>query len=161
MSTLAGQLVQVIQTEGPVSQAVVFKRVTRAWGLSRVGSRIEAHLSALVPRHLARTNDTGATFYWPEHAHPSTWEGVRVPGVDTEARRSIDEIALEELGNAAVYVLAQQGSTSQDGLAKAVCRLLGVARTTAEAGARISRALVHGRLQAMVIVDGGSVRLMK
>ncbi|VVE56268.1 DNA helicase [Pandoraea capi] len=161
MSTLAGQLVQVIQTEGPVSQAVVFKRVTRAWGLSRVGSRIEAHLSALVPRHLARTNDTGATFYWPEHAHPSTWEGFRVPGVDTEARRSIDEIALEELGNAAVYVLAQQGSTSQDGLAKAVCRLLGVARTTAEAGARISRALVHGRLQAMVIVDGGSVRLMK
>ncbi|MGR9580507.1 DUF3320 domain-containing protein [Pandoraea sputorum] len=161
MSTLAGQLVQVIQTEGPVSQAVVFKRVTRAWGLSRVGSRIEAHLSALVPRHLARTNDTGVTFYWPEHANPSTWEGVRVPGVDAEARRSIDEIALEELGNAAVYVLAQQGSTSQDGLAKAVCRLLGVARTTAEAGARISRALVHGRLQAMVIVDGGSVRLMK
>ncbi|OXH80926.1 hypothetical protein CA830_42340, partial [Burkholderia multivorans] len=29
MSTLAAQLLQVIQTEGPVSQAVVFRRVTR------------------------------------------------------------------------------------------------------------------------------------
>ncbi|VVE57330.1 DUF3320 domain-containing protein [Pandoraea anhela] len=161
MSTLAGQLAQVIQTEGPVSQAVVFKRVTRAWGLSRVGIRIEAHLSALVPRNFARTNDVGTTFYWPEHANPSTWEGVRVPGIDTEARRSIDEIALEELGNAAVYILAQHGGTSRDGLAKAVCRLLGVTRTTAEAGARISQALTHGRVPSVAVVVDGSVHLRK
>ncbi|AHN74553.2 DNA helicase [Pandoraea pnomenusa] len=161
MSTLAGQLAQVIQTEGPVSQAVVFKRVTRAWGLSRVGSRIEAHLSALVPGQVGSTTDSGITFYWPQHINPSIWEGIRVPGNELETRRGIDEITLEELGNAAAYILIQQGSTSQDGLVKAVCRLLGVARTTAEAAARISRALVHGRLQAMVIVDGGSVRLRK
>jgi very-short-patch-repair endonuclease len=159
MSTLAGQLLQVIETEGPVSQAVVFKRVTRAWGLSRVGSRIEAHLSALVPRQVVRTTDNGVTFYWPEHANPSTWEGIRVPESDLETRRGIDEISPEELGNAAVYILMQQGGTSQDGLAKAVCRLLGVARTTAEAGARISRALTHGRVQTMVVVQDGSVRL--
>jgi very-short-patch-repair endonuclease len=161
MSTLAGQLLQVIQTEGPVSQAVVFKRVTRAWGLSRVGSRIEAHLSTLVPRQIARTTDNGTTFYWPEHVNPSTWDSIRVPGTDTETRRNIDEITLEELGNAAVYILTQQGGTSQDGLAKAVCRLLGVARTTAEAGARISRALTHGRVQAIVVVEDGSVRLRR
>lgn len=161
MLTLAGQLLQVIQTEGPVSQVVVFKRVTQAWGLSRVGSRIEAHLSALVPRQVVRTTDNGTIFCWPEHVNPSTWEGIRVPGSDTETRRSIDEITLEELGNAAVYILMQQGGTSQDGLAKAVCRLLGVVRTTAEAGARIARALVHGRLQAMVVVEGGLVHLRK
>lgn len=161
MSTLAAQLLQVIQTEGPVSQAVVFRRVTRAWGLSRVGSRIEAHLSALVPRQLARTTDDSVTFYWPDHANPSDWTGMRVPGSDPETRRGIDEISLEELGNAAVYILMQQGGSSQDGLAKAVCRLLGVARTTAEAGARISRALVHGQLQAMVVVEGGLVRMRK
>ncbi|MEI7298546.1 DUF3320 domain-containing protein [Paraburkholderia tropica] len=159
MSTLAAQLIQVIQTEGPVSQAVVFKRVTRAWGLSRVGSRIEAHLSALVPGQLALTTDDSVTFYWPEHANPSDWTGIRLPGSDPETRRSIDEISLEELGNAAVYILMQQGGSSQDGLAKAVCRLLGVARTTAEAGARISRALAHGRVQTIVAVEDGSVRL--
>jgi very-short-patch-repair endonuclease len=161
MPTLAGQLLEVIQTEGPVSQAVVFKRVTRAWGLSRVGSRIEAHLSALVPRQIVRTTDNGTTFYWPEHVNPSTWDSIRVPGTDTETRRNIDEISLEELGNAAVYILTQQGGTSQDGLAKAVFRLLGVARTTAEAGARISRALTHGRVQAIVVVEDGSVRLRR
>jgi very-short-patch-repair endonuclease len=161
MATLAGQLLKVIETEGPVSQAIVFKRVTRAWGLSRVGSRIEAHLSALVPRQVARTTDNDIIFYWPEHANPSTWEGRRVPGSDPETRRSIDEISLEELGNTAVHILMQQGGTSQDGLAKAVCRLLGMARTTADSGARISRALTHGRVQSVVVVEDDSVRLRR
>ncbi|MGD8247970.1 DUF3320 domain-containing protein [Ralstonia pseudosolanacearum] len=152
---------KVIETEGPVSQAAAFKRVTRAWGLSRVGSRIEAHLSALIPNQVTRTTDNDVTFYWPEHANPNTWDGIRVPGSDPDTRRSIDEISLEELGNAAVYVLQQQGGTSQDGLVKAVCRLLGVARTTAEAGARISRALTHGRVQAIVAMTDGSVHLRK
>lgn len=161
ISTLTSQLLKVIETEGPVSQAIVFKRVTRAWGLSRVGSRIEAHLSALVPGQITRTTDDGVAFYWPEHANPSTWVGIRVPGSDAETRRGIDEISLEELGNAAVYILSQQGGTSQDGLTKAVCRLLGVARTTSEAGARISRALTHGRVQTVVAIEDGSVRLRK
>ncbi|WP_434660728.1 DUF3320 domain-containing protein [Paraburkholderia sp. A3BS-1L] len=161
MSTLTSQLLKVVETEGPVSQAVVFKRVTRAWGLSRVGSRIEAHLSALVPGQVVCTTDDGVIFYWPELANPSAWEGIRVPGSDPETRRGIDEISLEELGNAAAYILMQQGGTSQDGLAKAVCRLLGVARTTAEAGARISRALTHGRVQAIVDFQDGSVHLRK
>jgi very-short-patch-repair endonuclease len=161
MSTLAFQLLKVIETEGPVSQAIVFKRVTRAWGLSRVGSRIEAHLNALVPRQLARRTDNDITFYWPDYANPSTWEGIRVPGSDPETRRSIDEIGLEELGNAAVYILMRQGGTSEDGLAKAVCRLFGVTRTTAEAGTRISRALTHGRVQAVVVVEDGAVHLRK
>jgi hypothetical protein len=161
MSALAGQLLKVIETEGPVSQALVFRRVTRAWGLSRVGNRIEAHLSALVPRQVVRTRENDITFYWPEHANPSIWEWFRVPGSEPETRRGIDEISLEELGNAAVHILMQQGGTSQDGLAKAVCRLLGVARTTADAGARISRALTHGRVQGIVSMEDGSVRLRK
>jgi hypothetical protein len=161
MPLLASQLLKVVETEGPVSQAAAFKRVTRSWGLSRVGSRIEAHLNALVPSHVTRTTDNGTVFYWPAHANPNTWDGIRVPGSDPDTRRSIDEICLEELGNAAVYVLQQQGGTSQDGLVKAVCRLLGVARTTTEAGARISRALTHGRVQAVVAVTDGSVHLRK
>ncbi|AMP38245.1 DUF3320 domain-containing protein [Ralstonia solanacearum] len=161
MPTLASQLLKVVETEGPVSQAAAFKRVTRAWGLSRVGSRIEAHLSALIPNQVIRTTDNGVTFYWPEHANPNTWDGIRVPGSDPDTRRSIDEISLEELGNAAVYTLQQQGGTSQDGLVKAVCRLLGIARTTAEAGARISRALTHGRVEAIVAMTDVSVHLRK
>ncbi|WP_368669302.1 hypothetical protein [Mycetohabitans sp. B8] len=137
----------------------MFKRVTRAWGLSRVGSRIEAHLIALVPKQVTRTMDNDITFYWPGHAKPSTWEGIRVPGGDPETRRSIDEVSLEELGNAAMYILMQQRGTSQEGLVKAVCQLLGVARTTADAGIRISWALTHGRVQATVAMEGGSVWL--
>jgi len=157
--TLAAQLVRTIETEGPVSQAMVFKRVARAWGLSRVGNRIVTHLSTLVPGLVVRTMENGTIFYWPRQANPEIWEGFRVPGQDPETRRGIDEICLEELGNAAVYVLTQQGGMSQDGLARSVCRLLGVARTTDAAVTRISRALTHGRIKDMVVMQDGAVRL--
>ncbi|WP_144111325.1 DUF3320 domain-containing protein [Paraburkholderia sp. BCC1886] len=161
ISTLVGQLLEVIETEGPVSQAILFRRVTQAWGLSRVGSRIEAHLCGLVPKDVTRTMDGNMTFYWPERIKPDAWDGFRVPASSPETRRAINEISLEELGNTAVFVLVQQGGTSLDGISKAVCRLQGLTRTSAEAGARVSRALGHGRVQQVVKLENGAAYLRK
>lgn len=47
----------------------------------------------------------GTVFYWPAHANPNTWDGIRVPGSDPDTRRSIDEICLEELERLYVDVL--------------------------------------------------------
>ncbi|TWI67730.1 AAA domain-containing protein [Pseudoduganella lurida] len=152
--TLRHQLGRIVQEEGPVAQSVAFRRITRAWGLARSGARIEKHLAALLP--VATTADG---FLWPAHLDPATWTGHRLPGPEAESKRAIDEVPLEELGNLAVYVLGQLGSTTQSGVARAVCRLLGIARTTAEAEARIGRALVHGRVADLVTVTEGVVAL--
>ncbi|WP_338762276.1 DUF3320 domain-containing protein [Massilia sp. METH4] len=152
------QLGRVIHEEGPVAQAVLLRRIIRAWGLARTGSRIEKHLAALLPANQRMTTE-GGVFYWPEHLDPAAWTGFRLPGGEAEARRAIDEIALEELGNIALYVLGQQGGTTQAGLARAVCRLLGMARTSAEAEDRIGRALGHGRVAELIAVAEGVVSL--
>jgi hypothetical protein len=81
--------------------------------------------------------------------------------VDAESRRGIDDIALEELGNAASYVLARQGATSREGLARAVCRLFGISRTTADAEERIGRALLAEPAASRVGVEDGLVRSLK
>ncbi|MEC5163192.1 MULTISPECIES: DUF3320 domain-containing protein [unclassified Janthinobacterium] len=150
--TLRDQLVQVANAEGPVAHHLAFKRVMRAWGLSRTGRRIEDLLSGLAPAQIARTGDG---FYWPNGLDPSTWEGFRLPGGEAESKRPIEEICLEEIGNLALFILSEHGSTSRDDLGRSVCRMLGMARTTTEAEERIGRALAHGRAGARIHIDNG------
>ncbi|MDB5748283.1 MAG: putative helicase [Massilia sp.] len=157
---IRAQLVNVIRNEGPVMQPVLFKRLARAWGLARLGKRIEEHLSRLVPRPPV-TGFDASSVYWPEDADPATWEGFRVPHEDPESRRGIDDISLEELGNAAAWALSQQGAMTVEGLARTVCRVFGISRTTADAEARITRALSCGVAASRIAVEGGIVRSLR
>jgi stress response protein SCP2/very-short-patch-repair endonuclease len=150
--TLRDQLVQVVNAEGPVADHLAFKRVMRAWGLSRTGRRIEEWLSGLAP---ASVIGDGGGFYWPEGSDPGTWEDFRLPGDEPESKRLIEEICLEEIGNLALFILSEHGSTSRDDLGRSVCRMLGMARTTTEAEERIGRALAHGRAGARIHIDNG------
>jgi very-short-patch-repair endonuclease len=157
---LRAQLANVIHNEGPVTQGVLFRRVARAWGVARLTRRVEEHLARLVPHAPVVAND-GTGVYWPAGVVPANWEGLRVPGADAESRRGIDDIALEELGNAASHVLAQQGATSQDGLARAVCRLFGISRTTGDAEERIGRALLAEPAASRIAIEDGLVRSLR
>jgi very-short-patch-repair endonuclease len=150
---LRKQLSTVINDEGPVAESMVFKRIARAWDLARTGRRIEELLRSLVPKHVPVTKD-GGVFYWPEGMTPNDWEDFRVPGAELESRRTVDEICLEELGNVAYFILLQQGSTPREGLARSVCRMLGIARTTAEAEERISQAISHSHVRLRIKLEG-------
>ncbi|MGA0100046.1 MAG: DUF3320 domain-containing protein, partial [Steroidobacteraceae bacterium] len=57
-SKLRKQLAQVIEAEGPVAEAVLLRRVARAWGLLRTGRRIEERLLALL-NDARRTTESG------------------------------------------------------------------------------------------------------
>lgn len=154
---LRAQLMNVIQAEGPIMQDLLLKRIARAWGLPRMTRRIEEHLVRLAP-FPARPGADGAAVFWPSDVDPATWEGFRVPAQDAQARRAIDEISLEELGNAALYVLSQQGGTATDSLARTVSRLFGVSRTMADAETRILQALSVGVAARFITIDNGVAR---
>ena len=154
LATLRAQLVNTIELEGPILRELLFRRVARAWGQPRMSRRIEELLTRLAPHA-----PDSAGVYWPREAAPATWDGVRIPSTAAESRRAIDEISREELANAALHVLQQQGSTSVDSLARAVCRLFGIARTTADAEARIVGALAHGRASGLITLDNGVARV--
>lgn len=152
---LRAQLRDVINAEGPVSADTVFRRVARAWGLNRTGRRIEELLTGLVPPDIPRTEEG---FYWPEYVKPAEWEGFRIPGASPETKRLIKEIALQELGNAAVYILSQHGKCSIAELARSVCRLMGIDRMSGDAEQRIQKSLQHGRARLLIdITETGAV----
>lgn len=153
--TLAAQLQSVIDTEGPVPDSVLFRRVARAWGFDRTGSRISERLQRLVPPSVGRTQEGKVTFYWPQTLDKSAWSEFRVANHEEASRRRIVDISLEELGNVVLHVLDGGGSAPRTDVARSVCRVLGIGRTTADSEARagiaIDRVIRTGRV---VEVDG-------
>jgi hypothetical protein len=156
-------LVHVINTEGPILDAALFRKVARAWGLARTGNRIEELLRSLLPSMVVRTFEVegDAVFYWPAISRPAEWQEFRVAGEADDSRRPLSEICSEELANLAVFILSEHGATSVSELARTICRLQGIARTTADAEARIVRALQVGRVKEFVQLANGTVSLSK
>ncbi len=145
-ATLREQLVRVIEAEGPVSDRILFRRVARAWGLERTGSRIVERLRNLIPHNIKTTKERDVIFYWATQMDPSSWRGFRVCGESEESRRSTADLCIEEIANIADYVIKQSGSLPISDLARATCRLIGMARTPADVEEQVKlavRALVH------------------
>ena len=151
-SHLRAQLNDVINKEGPILEEVLFKRVARAWGLMRTGNRIEERLRALLTRDVQRTRESGV-FYWPKDIDPKSWEGFRVADEEKDSRRNIDEIALEELGNMALFLLNEHGSTSVMELARSICRLQGIGKMSSDANKRIGLAFKREQKKGRIVVD--------
>ena len=160
---LAGQLVHIINMEGPIADAALFRKVARAWGLARTGNRIEELLRSLLPAMVVRTFEAegDAFFYWPVISRPTQWQEFRVAGEADDSRRPLSEICSEELANLAIFILSEHGATSVSELARTICRLQGITRTTADAEARIIRALQVGRAKEFVQLANGAVSLTK
>ncbi len=140
-ATLVAQLTLVVESEGPIVESELCRRVARAWGLERLGARVVERLRQLTPDALGRTRDGELVFYWPTDGVPTSFRRFRVAG-DTEAsRRRIDQVCLEEIAAMVQHVSYQVGGATRADLARAVGRLLGMARVPADAQARVGLAI--------------------
>ncbi|RYF26115.1 MAG: DUF3320 domain-containing protein [Comamonadaceae bacterium] len=138
---LSDQLRQVVEAEGPMPEMVLFRRVARAWGLERTGARIVERLRGLVPHTVARTTEAHETFYWPTGVEPSTWKGFRIADATEGSKRHVAEVCIEEVKALVQNVLHDSSNMSRADVARTVCRLLGMARTPAEAERRVVDAM--------------------
>lgn len=153
------QLKQVIEGEGPISDATLFRKVARAWGLERTGSRIVERLKSLTPTATPQTTDGATTFYWPQEVDPTKLEFCRVADESEASKRKIDEVCPEEISALVLQVLHQSGSSPQQDVARIVCRLVGMARTPADAEARVLKAIEGLKRNAKVAEANGNIRL--
>ncbi|MNS96082.1 hypothetical protein D3C72_1303650 [compost metagenome] len=158
-SQVTEQLRAVIETEGPVAETVLHRRVARAWGLERTGVRIVERLRTLTPMDVGQTEEGEATFYWPAGVKPEAWKGFRGAGDDDATRRRIDDVCVQELANGVLHVLAMAGNAPKADVIKSVCRMLGMARTLADAEARVAGAVSRLVQQGMVREELGMLRI--
>lgn len=156
---LTEQMAQVIDGEGPVSEAVLFRKVARAWGLERTGSRIVERLRALAPASASKTNENSSTFYWPKSVPHTSLSHFRIADNTASSKRHIDEVCLEEISAIVLQVLQQAGSAPHQDVARSVCRLVGMSTATAPAVARVVLAIRSLRDMLKIIETDGNIRL--
>lgn len=141
---ILGQIRQVIREEGPISRSLLAKRVLQAWGITRLGAKLDQRLADLIIRlKPLETVSDGAVFYWPEGSEPSRYDRFRV--ATEEARRTAEELPAEEAAAAVKAVLAAQISLPQEDLIKQVVKLLGYARS----GNALDRVIRNGIQKAI------------
>lgn len=160
-SKLQNHISHVVNLEGPILEGALYKRVARAWGLERTGSRIVDRLRSLAHQRFVTTVEGDKTFLWPVDANPAEWMDFRVSNGDESSRRHIDDVALEEIGAVMQHILDQAGGTSRQELARTTCKMLGMSRVLADAEARALLAIAQLAERGRVIVDGEQVRVMQ
>ena len=129
-STLNTLIKAVLDIEAPILDKLLVDRIARAHGFQRSGSLIWQRVLGIAKKNFYIRNDpAGGRFVWLEKDDNAKWNRYRIPET-TESRRSIDEIASEEL---AAAKLAVEG----DDLPVEVARLFGVSRLTLSARRRI------------------------
>lgn len=150
--TIIEQISAVLEKEAPVSKDLLCKRVLAAWGISRIGSRINNHFELLfLQMGLKPINYGKYEFFWKQDQQPDQYQIYRVVQTDA-AKRDADDLPPEEVANGVREILKNQISLSQTDLVKETARLFGYAR----AGTNVENAMLLGINKA--IADGYAIR---
>lgn len=136
---LARMIAHVVEVEGPVLDSVLARRIARAHGWQRTGSRIQERVEALAAKAHRMTEEDVGTFYW------ATGRGPEIPvafrRAADESARAVDEICMPELLALAHEVLA--GGKTGEGAIVAMARELGLQRLRAANRGRFEKAMLQ------------------
>jgi very-short-patch-repair endonuclease len=143
-------IVEVVRQEGPIRFEAAARRIAALWRLGRMSSRVTERIESLIPADsVAVHHGPEGKFLWPAEQAPEDYALFRVPGPDPESSRPVEDLPLEEIGNAALYLLRQELGAPLDELARQTSRLFGFQRTSRQIQLRmrlgIERMVALGR----------------
>ncbi|MCW3062088.1 MAG: helicase related protein [Capsulimonas sp.] len=151
-------LVQLVDLEGPLPLETAAQHVAEMAGVARAGAKIreivEDMAEALTLQDRIEQRDG---FLWPRGGLRPT---PRVPAANTPPR-PIDEICLEEIGEAAIALLKIAYGMRRDELVIETARLLGYRNTGANIRDRIGDALSLLELDNRIHVVGTQIRALE
>jgi len=155
-STIGKEIIQVVEQESPVHIDLVLQRVREAWGIARVGTRIEKRLiseikSFVLSGDIQRDGDI-------------LWRGKKraLPRVRIARKedRPVSLIPLPELATLAKRLLENGFSIDREDLVVEMARVLGYARTGQTIQKHFRKAIKYLESLGRVQVVGGRVELV-
>jgi hypothetical protein len=140
-ATLEKMIAHVVAEEGPVLDMALARRIARAHGWVRTGSRIRDRVDQIArARFRSHEEEQSGTFFWPAHLHSNASVVFRRPG-DDDSTRPLAEICLPELC-ALVEEMTKHGHVGE-GLVYAVAKEAGVGKLAHAGRQRIERAIAR------------------
>lgn len=141
-TVLVQMIAHVVEVEGPVLDAVLARRIARAHGWQRTGSRIQDRVDSLAAKsHYVTREDVGA-FYWSKDKGPEAVIPFRHARGDSI--RTVDEICMPELIALGRQILAS--GKAGDAAIIAMARELGLQRLRAVSRGRVETAMQHAAM---------------
>lgn len=140
MQKILNQIDQVVQNEAPISQTLLSKRILTAWGITRLGVRLNDYLESLYTQLSLRYNhQNGIFFYWKQDQNPELYKTFRIP-MNEAQKRNAEDLPREEIAAGVIEILTNQISLPEDDLIKETARLFGYARI----GTNVDQAMRQG-----------------
>lgn len=140
----AGEIVKrlgaIVQTEAPILEGLLVRRLLQSFGIARAGSRIQSLVQVYL-RGLpcVRLRQGDSTVYFPKEMDPSSYPFYRI-GEEEVSHRDASELPWAEVSNAAQAVLRAQFGLPREDLIRETAKLLGYARV----GSGVSQAMQMG-----------------
>jgi hypothetical protein len=136
---LTRMVIGIVESEGPILDEVIARRIARLHGWQRTGAKISERVTRIASKACKKVNEEPVgTFFWPrglEHSQPIPFRA----GLD----RTVDEICMPELVSLAVDVLAT-GKSGEDAIA-AMAKAIGLQRLRAASRPRLESAIRRGQ----------------
>jgi very-short-patch-repair endonuclease len=153
---LVDVLADVVKHEGPIHILVATRRVIAGWGMGKAGSNLVIYVKAAAHRAARRSMiEIKGDFLWP---HGLERVAVRVPA-SGDKPRDIEEIAIEEIAEAAYLCVKEAFGINCNDLATQTARLLGYNRTGSQVRERIEQAIEFCLKEKRIKRNGESVSL--
>jgi very-short-patch-repair endonuclease len=130
----------IVTVEGPALDTLVLRRVREIWNVGRAGTRIREAFERNV-RALARLGVVTQDRHGFIALTGASIETVRVPGENPQARRSAEEIPLEETQLAVLQLVRDARRVKRSELTFEVARLFGWSRRGPDIAAALDRAV--------------------
>lgn len=129
---IRNQMNEIIETESPVYESLLKKRVANAWGFKHIGRQISDILDSCLADNFIFTKHGDEKVYWKKDAKQDQYFDFRVP-VEGDEQRSINQIPPEELANAMSEILSGFHSCEKDVLYRETLKLFGLTSLTEKA----------------------------
>ena len=137
---IISQINEVLEIEAPISHSLLSRRILNAWGISRLGVRLNQYLDSIYSLlELEYTTQNETKFYWNKNQEPKKYDVYRVPG-DDDARRDANDLAKEEVSCGIIEVLTNQISLPEEDLIRETAKVFGYARL----GGNVQQAMKTG-----------------
>lgn len=120
---LRSQIIKIIETEAPISQNLLFKKILKLWNTSRAGAKLNGHLDEIInsiPN--LTTTETYQKFYWSESIKPQNIANYRDNSIE---KRTIDDIAAEEISITMMEIMRSNLSVNKDELMRVTAKVFG------------------------------------
>jgi very-short-patch-repair endonuclease len=152
--------IEIVNQEGPISLELTTRRVAAHWGIKRIYQKAINRVRSLLPRsRIISTTSPAGPVLWPEGMSPETFDIFRVPGEDPESFREAEDLPINEVANAALYLLKQHLSAPKDEVLREMSRLFGFRRTGPTVEDRMRKGLTFLIKKRLVRQEGKTIIL--